>query len=238
LDGVTYAPGARFRVIGDGATLDGLEPMPGGYQSWRQPLRPGDVLTCTGYGPSYGGDPGYGVEFTSAESEAAGACHCKVRPMAGGMFDYHPAPGLIEPDDAAAGTASRRTPSEGRAPGMYDLTCSAEALRAAAAWAASLPRRPITLERYGSCLACRIGTGIERFPSGEPVSSKQEVTITPESLAAAAAWTVPGDDMAEVLLLVDDRMLLVSQGDDRTAFDTGGEPGSDEYLEAAPLDRP
>ena len=62
------------------------------------------------------------------------------------------------------------------------------------------------------------------------------ITITAEQLAAAAAWAETGEDMADVTLRADDRMLLVSQGDEYAAFDTGGEPGSEEYLQAAPLD--
>jgi hypothetical protein len=65
----------------------------------------------------------------------------------------------------------------------------------------------------------------------------KQITVTCEQLTAVAAWAEPGDDMADVFLLVDDRMLLAEQGDDRTAFDTGGEPGSDEYLAVAPLSR-
>lgn len=57
------------------------------------------------------------------------------------------------------------------------------------------------------------------------------ITITAEQLAAAAAWAETGEDMADVTLRADDRMLLVSQGDEYAAFDTGGEPGAP----AAPL---
>jgi hypothetical protein len=49
-NGDTYAPGGRFRVIGDEARLDGQVPELGGSSSWRQQLRPGDLLTCTGDG--------------------------------------------------------------------------------------------------------------------------------------------------------------------------------------------
>jgi hypothetical protein len=62
-----------------------------------------------------------------------------------------------------------------------------------------------------------------------------DVRVTPEALQAAAQWAEP--EMAAVELLVDDRMLIVSQGDERAAFDTGGELASDEYLAVAPLDR-
>lgn len=64
-----------------------------------------------------------------------------------------------------------------------------------------------------------------------------DVRVRPEQLKAAAEWAASGDDAADVLLLVDDRMLVVYQGDDKTAFDTGGEQGSDEYVSLAPLDR-
>ena len=103
-DGVAFAPGRRFRVISEGVTLDGMVAEQGGYSGWRQQLRPGDLLTCAGYGPGFGADPGYGVEFTSPASEAARACCCQVRPMAGGVFSYRPAPGLLEPADAEEGT--------------------------------------------------------------------------------------------------------------------------------------
>ncbi len=64
-----------------------------------------------------------------------------------------------------------------------------------------------------------------------------DIRTTPEQLQAAAAWVCSTDaGGADVELLADDRMLLVEQGDDRAAWDTGGEPASDEYLDVAPLD--
>ena len=238
LDGVTYAPGERFRVIAEGAVLDGLVPARGSYKSWRQQLRPGDILTCTGYGPGFGGDPGYGVEFTSAGSEAAGAFHCQVRPVAGGALDYRPARGLLQPDEAAAGPGARSAQHDEHALRLYDLRCSAESLRAAAAWVATRKGpADVTLAIEGGQLACRHGgSSSMAFAAGEPAGYSRQVLITREALAAAAAWAAPGDDMADVTLLIDDRMLLVGQGDDFTGLDTGGEPASAEYLETAPLD--
>lgn len=61
-------------------------------------------------------------------------------------------------------------------------------------------------------------------------------SIHPDGGGLAADWAETGEDMAAVTLRADDRMLLVSQGDGYAAFDTGGEPGSDEYLAVAPLD--
>ena len=89
-DGLSYASGRRFRVITEGAALNGHTPAPSGARGWQQKLQPGDILTCTGYGPGFGADPGYGVGFTSPAAEAAGAFCCDIWPMAGGSIDYHP----------------------------------------------------------------------------------------------------------------------------------------------------
>lgn len=105
-DGVRYAPGRRFRVIMRGAQLVGMAPEPGypggAWRGWEQKLKPGDIVTCTGFGAGWGGDPGYGVEFTSDKAEAAHAGNCEIRPMAGGIFSYRPAPGVLEPDEEAS----------------------------------------------------------------------------------------------------------------------------------------
>ena len=99
-DGIDYAPGRKFRVAREGLKLTGHIPVQGGAQGWEQVLHAGDILTCTGYGAGFGGDPGYGVEFTSQQSDAAGAFHCDIWPMYGGEFGYRPPPGSVE---AAAG---------------------------------------------------------------------------------------------------------------------------------------
>jgi hypothetical protein len=96
-DGTTYTPGATFRVVRAGAQLTGWVAVPGASQGWVQALAVGDVLTCTGFGPGIGADPGFGVEFTTDRSEAAGAFHCEFRPSTGGACSYHPAPGYLEP---------------------------------------------------------------------------------------------------------------------------------------------
>lgn len=64
-----------------------------------------------------------------------------------------------------------------------------------------------------------------------------DISITAEQLKAASRWAEDGENVAAVELLADDRMLIVTQGDERTAFDTGGEVGSEEYVSLAPLDR-
>lgn len=78
-----------------------MVPSWSGASSWKQQLRPGEELTCTGWGLGFGSDPGYGVEFTSAESEAARAINCHINPMVGGIADYRPASGVLTSVDAA-----------------------------------------------------------------------------------------------------------------------------------------
>lgn len=96
LDGTTYAPGARFRVIKAGARLHGWTPVRGGANGWSQELAVGDVITCTGFGPGMGSDPGHGVEFTSDAVTADGAFHVDFFPQVGGIWAYRPAPGYLE----------------------------------------------------------------------------------------------------------------------------------------------
>ena len=98
-DGIGYAPGRKFCVTRVGLRLTGHTPVIGGAHGWQQVLQVGDILTCTGYGPGFGGDPGYGVEFASQQSEAAGAFHCYIWPMHGTLFDYRPPAGSLEAAD-------------------------------------------------------------------------------------------------------------------------------------------
>jgi hypothetical protein len=99
-DGIRYAPEVKFRVVKEGLRLNGMTPIVGGMSGWSQTLKVGDVLTCTGFGPGWGGDPGYGVEFTTEESIAARASHCDLWPSTGGPFGYRPKPGYLEPLDS------------------------------------------------------------------------------------------------------------------------------------------
>ncbi|SRR6266536_2322690 len=99
-DGTEYAPGATYRVMVTGLKLHGMiNAGPSAWGMWSQDLQPGDILTCTGYGAGFGGDPGYGVEFTSEASETAGAFHCDVSPQAGDVFSYRPPPRSLERQD-------------------------------------------------------------------------------------------------------------------------------------------
>lgn len=64
-----------------------------------------------------------------------------------------------------------------------------------------------------------------------------DIRVTAEQLKAVAEWSEIGDDFAMIELQVDDHMLLAEQGDERIAFDTNGEAGSEEYLAVAPIYR-
>jgi hypothetical protein len=97
-DGVAYAPGRRFRVAREGLRLSGMVPSgPSAWSGWAQELHPGDIVTCTGYGPGWGSDPGYGVEFATEQSRSAHAGGCEIRPSVGGVFAYRPPPGALVP---------------------------------------------------------------------------------------------------------------------------------------------
>jgi hypothetical protein len=65
-----------------------------------------------------------------------------------------------------------------------------------------------------------------------------DIRTSPEQLKKLGEWVDDGVNMADVELVVDDRMLLAEQGDSRMAWDLGGEPASREYLTHAPLDPP
>jgi len=120
---------------------------------------------------------------------------------------------------------------------LYDLSCIPEALHYAAEWVRrrGMLRFDVTLTSDNGALIVRQYTLDGSFAGAR--ASGSQVEVTSHQLLAAARWATPGDDMAPVELLADDRMLLVTQGDDRAAFDTGGEPASEEYLAVAPLDR-
>jgi hypothetical protein len=95
-DGLTYAPGAKFRVIKEGARLTGWQPAgPSSHRGWRQDLHIGDVIECTGVGPGWGSDPGFGVEF-----KVPGVNSVDFQPSVGGIWNYRPAPGYLEPVEA------------------------------------------------------------------------------------------------------------------------------------------
>lgn len=100
IDGVEYAPGKRFRVTREGARLVGMvSTRPFSAQGWSQALPVGTVITCTGFGPGWGSDPGFGVGWTSGEAARSSAFSLEFRPGAGGIWNQHPAPGYLEEEE-------------------------------------------------------------------------------------------------------------------------------------------
>lgn len=63
-----------------------------------------------------------------------------------------------------------------------------------------------------------------------------DIEVSAAALRCAGIWVDTGKESAPVQLAADDRMLVVAQGDDKTAFDLDGSVGSDEYVALAPLD--
>lgn len=61
-----------------------------------------------------------------------------------------------------------------------------------------------------------------------------DINVRPEQIIKLAAWVTPGEDMRDVELAVDDRMLVAVQGDELMAWDLGGEEASEVYLDANP----
>jgi len=126
---------------------------------------------------------------------------------------------------------------------LCDLSLPPEALKTAArwiAWRSELPGTAVTLgvvgdqvfaEVRGRRTDLMINSG---YPPGTP---EKTIGLTRGALWAAAQWCMGPPDAADVDLLVDDRMLLVYQGDEWAGFDTDGSPASEEYLAVAPLDR-
>jgi hypothetical protein len=103
-----WPKGKKFRLLKAGY-LDGMIPMrlhPNAHQGWQQQLSVGDVITCEGYGPGWGSDPGYGVHFSTPQSKAEHVVFAEFRPMAGGLFNYRPADGWLEPVEEEAPISS------------------------------------------------------------------------------------------------------------------------------------
>jgi len=107
LSGVDYSPGRRFVVLGRGAMLSGWVHDASGSRHWTVHLTPGDVITSTGFGfgDGTGFTPGFGVEWSSEESDAAGAVHVQLSPDRGGPWAHQPREGCLRPLDEEAEAA-------------------------------------------------------------------------------------------------------------------------------------
>lgn len=88
-----YPEGAVFRVVAEGARLNGLTPMRGGHRGWSRPLEVGTEIVCTGVRWGWGSDPGLQVEFKCDEP---GVSYVTFWPAAYGAMMSYPAPGSLE----------------------------------------------------------------------------------------------------------------------------------------------
>lgn len=95
-DEVNYEPGRQFKVI-ESCRAAGWTPARAGADGWGQQLEPGAIVTCLGYGPDIGGDPGYGIHWQTDESKAAGAFAVWIGTQVGTPFTFRPRPGTLEP---------------------------------------------------------------------------------------------------------------------------------------------
>jgi hypothetical protein len=92
-DGIEYWPGRRFVVAQTGAYLSGMVPvLRHAWETRSRSLAVGEEIECAGYGPGWGGDPGYGVHWCDSEMQFA-----EFHPQHGGMFAFRPTPGWVRP---------------------------------------------------------------------------------------------------------------------------------------------
>lgn len=90
----TYAAGKRFRVVREGATLNGMVQTGTVIRAWSRPLVVGEVIVSRGPGYGWGSDPGFGVHWETDEPDVE---HAYVTPSGSPMFFiYYPADGFLE----------------------------------------------------------------------------------------------------------------------------------------------
>lgn len=83
-----FIKGQKWRVIKDGSSLSGMQPIPGGQQGWGKRLAVGDVLTCAGVSMSFG--DGVPLVKWLDENGKYLANDCEFLPAVGGMWNMHP----------------------------------------------------------------------------------------------------------------------------------------------------
>lgn len=81
----TYEAGKRYRVIKEGARLEGMKPVaPYCQQGWSQDLHVGDVITCGRTSMTFG-DGVPALKWLDENGEWI-ANDCLFRPVQGGMW--------------------------------------------------------------------------------------------------------------------------------------------------------
>lgn len=96
-----WPKGQQFTVVRAGGYLDGWQPVPDvhytAHRGWRYNLAVGDVITCLGFGPGWGSDPGYGVHWTCEAAREALASAVQFQPSEGHIFSFKPKDGYLHP---------------------------------------------------------------------------------------------------------------------------------------------
>lgn len=94
----TFKEGNRFRVVREGARLEGLVYFgETTWSGWSRNLEVGEIVTCTGWQPAWNAEHVSVANFT-AENVPPNARWCSVWPIAG-LFLPWPMPGFLEPLD-------------------------------------------------------------------------------------------------------------------------------------------
>lgn len=90
-----YVEGASFRVVKEGARLEGLVTFgASAWGGWSRPLRVGEVLLCRGWLPGWGSDSIPHVQFTGKDVPP-NADWVHVWPMSG-LWRPYPLEGYLE----------------------------------------------------------------------------------------------------------------------------------------------
>ena len=98
-----WPEGQEFRVVKDGAFLDGMVPThPSAFSGWKYDLPVGAVITCLGYRRGWGSDPGPDiVQWSCHESKRVHASFVEFRPQGGKtIYDSRPMDGYLEKVEA------------------------------------------------------------------------------------------------------------------------------------------
>jgi len=93
--GTRYAKGKKFRVIKEGAKVQGMQAMPGYHQGWQRPLAVGDVVESRGFEWGWGSDPGQEVHFI-VDGVPSGVSFIEVGPLQFGPMSSWPQDGYLE----------------------------------------------------------------------------------------------------------------------------------------------
>jgi hypothetical protein len=93
--GVKYAKGKKFRVVREGAKVQGMQAKQGYHQGWSRPLAIGEVVESKGFEWGWGSDPGQEVHFIVDDIPSGVSC-IEVGPLHYGPMTAWPQDGYLE----------------------------------------------------------------------------------------------------------------------------------------------